>query len=370
MTPRNGGRIPSLDGIRALSISIVLLSHSYGTLANERVRETLKYIFLFEGQLGVTTFFILSGFLITTLILNEKRETDSINLVGFYKRRAFRILPPYYVFLGILFLLSELGSIPPNWKPYMLIAAALFGTDYYYRVGWLGHTWSLSIEEHYYLIWPLLMKKLSMRQLKRFVLISMVVVPFFRVATWNLSFLKTAPFYNSFFMFHNRIDGIMLGCAAALFYSDPKFLHWKKHLFSPYTQLLALACLSLDPLFEAKYKGLWFTVVLPLEQIAICVMMLWLIEHPGGRIGKVFNSRPVVHLGVISYSLYIWQQLFCRPINSFFVGTLPWSILFSLIAAELSYHLIEQPVLRWRNRHMSQDRKDVKSPLRAAAGEN
>jgi peptidoglycan/LPS O-acetylase OafA/YrhL len=148
-------RIPSLDGLRALSIFLVLALHSL-----QRLEVTTPVSFLwagiFNGGTGVFIFFVISGYLITSLLLREHEKRGSISLRGFYFRRAMRILPPLYVYVGVLLLLGLVDRLPVFRLD--IVSALFFFHDYALSRMWpLEHFWSLSIEEQFYLIWPLLL---------------------------------------------------------------------------------------------------------------------------------------------------------------------------------------------------------------------
>src|SRR5882757_2722259 len=158
-TVRKGGapehRIPSLDGLRALSIFLVLVLHSI-----QRIEITSPVSFLwvgiFNGSTGVFIFFVISGYLISSLLLREHEKRGSISLRGFYFRRAMRILPPLYVYVRVLLLLGWAGRLPIFKLD--IISALFFFHDYALSLMWpLEHFWSLSIEEQFYFIWPLLL---------------------------------------------------------------------------------------------------------------------------------------------------------------------------------------------------------------------
>ena len=148
--PRIDGRIPSLDGLRALSISLVLLGHLAGTRNFPSIPELGNWQL---GNLGVRVFFVISGFLITTLLLEESDRTGTVSLRQFYLRRCFRIFPAFYVFCAVLFILEQADVI--SLRPGDLISAVTYTINYHHDRAWYtGHLWSLSVEEQFYLIWP------------------------------------------------------------------------------------------------------------------------------------------------------------------------------------------------------------------------
>ena len=148
MTDRK--HIPALDGIRCVAISLVVLAHAAGTRNFTGLEVALEPL----GNLGVRIFFVLSGFLISTLLFSELDARGSISLKGFYTRRFFRIFPAYYSFLFVIALLSAGGFVALHDND--LLHAFSYTSDYYRERSWLvGHTWSLSVEEQFYLLWPL-----------------------------------------------------------------------------------------------------------------------------------------------------------------------------------------------------------------------
>ena len=148
-----GGNIPGLDGLRALSIAAVVLAHASltwsGTTDHAHPLARL-------GSIGVDLFFVISGFLITWLLLREQRRNAVISLRAFYIRRAWRILPPYLVFLASLFAFSSIGLIQITSRDWG--GALTYTVNFLPGTSWpFGHLWSLSVEEHFYLFWPLLL---------------------------------------------------------------------------------------------------------------------------------------------------------------------------------------------------------------------
>ena len=159
-------RLPALDGVRALAVLLVMLSHSLW-----RFPETAPWLpWLAQGALGVQLFFVLSGYLITTLLLRERDRTGRISLSSFYMRRARRILPAFLAYVAVIALLQALGllNIPLRYYAYVL------SQTWNYQVLWnpsvdptghwyFGHYWSLALEEQFYLLWPLLLIMVSTR---------------------------------------------------------------------------------------------------------------------------------------------------------------------------------------------------------------
>ena len=145
-------RIPSLDGLRTLSIFLVIALHTIQRYAINHTVSTVWYG-IFNGSTGVLIFFVISGYLITRLLLNEHQKSGSISLRGFYLRRAMRILPPLYVYVAVLLILGWAGRLAITKLD--IVSALFFFHNYAPSSMWaLEHFWSLSTEEQFYLIWP------------------------------------------------------------------------------------------------------------------------------------------------------------------------------------------------------------------------
>ncbi len=184
MSHRADIRIPSLDGLRAISIALVLIAHLAGTRNFPLSEVTGNFWGL--GEFGVRVFFVISGFLITGLLMQELNgEGGRIRLGRFYLRRTLRIFPPYYSLLAALGIASLLGAV--TLAPHDLAHSATYTSNYDLGRSWfVGHTWSLSVEEQFYLLWPAV---LLMAGLRRGFFIAAAVVllsPFIRVAEWEL----------------------------------------------------------------------------------------------------------------------------------------------------------------------------------------
>lgn len=343
-------RIPSLDGMRAVAIGIVVLGHGIPTMPEKLalVYGTLAP----EPGFGVQVFFVLSGFLITSLLLSEQKKTGTVSLRRFYISRAFRILPAFYFFLIVVSILLAMGVIQLQW--FVVVASALFVRDYVPsgHSWWLGHTWSLSIEEQFYLVWPFIFGRFGKRTLVKILLVLAVASPVIRIATW---FFMPRLREGILIMFHTRMDGLVIGCLLAMFWSHPGFKERSLGLIASGWAWAAPAWLVFSVFMEHRYRLDWsYSVGYLVDAIAIAVILIWLVERPDTFVGRIFNLRIVRALGVISYSTYLWQQMFMTTKNTTITGQWPLNMLLTILAATASYWLIEKTFLRLRSRFFRQ----------------
>ena len=313
-------RIPSLDGLRAVSISLVVVGH-WGEL---RYHSDVAGAF---ANLGVRIFFIISGYLITTLLLNEQAKTSTIRLRDFYTRRAYRILPAAIAFMLPVFIIF--------WRQlswYHMAAAALYFANFDFSHPWfLGHLWSLSVEEQFYFLWPGVLKKWYRH---RVAILAGVVAfaPLYRIACHLLGLHGRADE-----TFPAVADILAIGCLLAIFAPRlPEIKRsWAAVMLGPVALVPVYAGVLHFHLTPAFLFLFW-----PLMHISVAGLLLHVVQHPY----RVLNLAPVVWLGKISYSLYLWQQLFV-----FGTHARPWYfVCFALALAAASYYLVEQPMLRLR----------------------
>ncbi len=321
-----------------------------------------------NGPLGVSVFFVISGFLITHLLLREQNKSGRISLGGFYMRRFFRIMPAYFSFLGVVVLLRHWHAIAI--PTHNLVAAALFITNYFPRptTEWVGHTWSLSVEEQFYLFWPLTLAVFGRLGAKRMALALLLVTPVIRAISFFAAPHGALFFTRIPFLLHTRVDSLMFGCATALYYSHEGFqrflrgifdrkLHWAAFAFlfvvSPYLEVWSEPA-SKHEVFSQPYLALGGYTV---EGACIVLLIVWAVQNVQSPVGRFLNWGPVVHVGLISYSLYLWQQLFLidpdqAAARLFRIGPSAGlgRLLLAVAVAECSYWVVERTFLKLRER--------------------
>lgn len=209
------GRIPSLDGLRAISILVVSASHLNHLFPNSHI---LQHVNTWGGH-GVDVFFVISGFLITHLLLREKQTTGTVSLSKFYLRRAQRILPAFAFFVLAVVSLGAIGvlTIDRSALPYVLTYT--YNLVPHHTLASFGPMWSLCVEEHFYLVWPLIVFLCSRRLLLAVLSWAMLLAIPIRV------YLEThRSVLNPDFFTLTRWDTIAAGCALAVLY--PRIRLW------------------------------------------------------------------------------------------------------------------------------------------------
>lgn len=296
---------------------------------------------------GVGIFFVLSGFLITSLLLREFDSSGQIAIGLFYTRRAFRILPPLVVYLAFVFCFCLLRHIP--FVSENFTSAMFFYRDYYFvKDLWLTqHTWSLSVEEQFYLLWPvalllLLLRYNGTRAAAWSALALITLTPLMRI---GLSKVVPGLAHEEYYTFHSRIDALMSGCFVALCVGKPKF-EAVYRVIAKFWWILPLEFWTVSHILGLNYRK---SVGLTIDSLVMAFFILWVTRNEDHWLGRFLNSRLMVQAGVLSYSAYLWQTFFLHAGNDTWAGKFPFSVLYIWIVAWASYKLIEQPSLRLRD---------------------
>ncbi len=335
-------KIPSLDGLRAVSIALVLFSHLLGTRGFPIALSTLLGA---AGSFGVRIFFVISGLLITTLLLREHTHRGSISLRDFYARRFCRIFPAFYTYLAFVGIMVATGY--SNTLRGDFPHALTYTMNYHAPHGWImGHLWSLSVEEQFYLLWPALLAFAGPSRALRFAAGAIAVVPLLRFG--SLQFFRTqSEFFGM--QFHLCCDALAVGCVLAIGHRWLGERPW-------YLRLLHSRAFVLIPVSAVLLNGLTehprilalagYTIM----NVAIALTIDRLVRFPLGLVGRLLNSTPLRFIGTLSYSLYLWQQFFLDRNSTHFLNAFPLNLGMAVLAALGSYYLIESPFLRLKER--------------------
>jgi len=315
-------RIPSLDGVRAIAILLVMAGHWAELSYDSPVAGAF-------ASLGRRIFFVLSGYLITTLLMKEYGKSSTIQLRTFYTRRAYRILPA-----ALVFVLPVCAVFWHELRWYHMAAALLYVVNMDFTHPWfLGHLWSISVQEQFYFLWPCVLRKWA-RHRTLLLLGAVAFAPVYRVLCHFAGLHGRADE-----TFPAVADILAIGCLLALYGARvPRIrARWA---------MLMLVPVVFVPIHMGVLKFHTTPVLLLLFWPALHVSIAGLLLHVVQTPYRILNVHPVTWIGKISYGLYLWQQLFV-----FGQHQRPWYFVFFAFAlASASYYLLEQPVLRVRDR--------------------
>jgi peptidoglycan/LPS O-acetylase OafA/YrhL len=324
--------VPSLDGLRAISIAFVLVAHLTVTRHFPGSLSRLGKL----GEFGVRVFFVISGYLITSILLAELRRKASISLPRFYFRRMLRLFPAAYFYILVIAVLAAKHVVSlDRWD----LAAAITYTMNYHEVRrWsLGHLWSLAVEEQFYLLWPLILRTLGQLRSVRFLIALVVVAPFLRLAS---------PYVGPAFNFLIWTDALATGCLLAILREDlAANRRYARLLASRWFFLVPVAALVANYVPFTKISWLFAETVM---NLSIAASADWAMRNADTAVGRFLNLPAVSFVGVLSYSLYLWQQIFLSRESVSPYCAFPLNIILAVAMALVSYLLIEAPFLRFR----------------------
>jgi len=334
------GRILELDGWRGVSILLVVLSHLLAFAFPSIVQHSivLRHFSNVAGELGVRIFFVISGFVITRLLVIEEAKYGSISLKGFYTRRVFRILPVFYFVVITVCVMSWLG-----WTPMSVVAvmqSALFLKDLRMStVNWfLGHSWSLAVEEQFYIVFPFFWAFSSPRNRPKVLLATLAAFLAWSVFT-GVSGVSSALTLSAIIGF----SCINVGALIAIFENRVREFTAR---VPPVVVLLASVVLLLRPVPTVQLQVLFNSLY---EPFALALMLFFTVSRKGWA-SSALTTAGIQWIGLISYSAYLWQELFTGPAE--FYGSPATARVFHLCLpllipiAAASYYWIERPSTR------------------------
>ena len=342
-------RIPSLDGLRAISILMVVYDHAFRP----------KFVNL--GYLGVNIFFIISSYLIIQILLKDI-EKKRFSVKTFYFKRFFRIFPAYYAYLILLFIFLNFLDIF-KWEQFWRAPAFLI--NYQPRSGWefpqwfVGHTWSLAVEEQFYILIAVLFifvnKQIINRKNLLLILLSIIlIVPFIRVSYLYFDFIPDILKGSNNRSFETVVDSFAIGGIMAMLpmqkiTASKYFLFFKNKI--GLLILVILLCQFMNSSFSVvqfglKIRYLYNLIGLTIINCSIGLILLTVIQFPTATLFSRFLNRSfMITIGLWSYSIYLWQQIWLYswdfPLVYKFIGILLCSV--------ISYYFIELKFLTWRD---------------------
>lgn len=341
----NNRHLPSLDGFRGISIMIVVISHL--------VLYTKNYALatIFNGTLGVHVFFVISGFLITTLLLKERIEHNGIQLRNFYIRRFLRIFPVAYLFIACIIGLNIIFGLHVSMLEIIGSVFYLMNFSYFRQNGswYTEHYWSLSIEEQFYLLFPFILKK----SIKTYLLVMLTLAVIVPLTLFFLFLLHiNNPILAIVLKYLLKFNGIAVGSVFS-------FLLFKNKI--PVKNLakykLYLNLVLIPVIFMVKVNPN-YSVYTALENafvaILIAIIIVSNLVYSKGITYRFLNSRILINLGILSYSIYIWQQLFTREVpwsgKFLFSDSMLLNMVLLLGVSYLSYHYYEKKFLKLKDK--------------------
>lgn len=339
--------VPALDGMRALAILAVMIFHA----SESRFP---------GGFLGVDIFFVLSGYLITSLLLKEFDRTEQVNLGNFYIRRGLRLLPALLLVIACVSIFSWLRPTPlsarfdtagllsalfyiSNWQ------SAIHGSGY---MGVLNHTWSLAIEEQFYLLWPAILLFMLARKINRpriaLVMGALLIVE----VVWRTFLLHAGAGYDRvYFGFDTHGDGLIMGCLIALISTTPVWRHVGDYGVW-FTRLAIAGSIALLAAFltQSMHSLIVYEVTLTMVVLVTGTIVVSVLLATPSTLQSVLRWGPLVQIGKISYGLYLWHVpiFWLLPPYGLKGDLVKFPLTF--LVAGLSYHFLERPCLRLKDR--------------------
>lgn len=346
-------KIPTLDGIRALSVVLVVASHAgFGGVV--------------PGGFGVTVFFFLSGFLITGLLRREFEQTSRINVIFFFIRRFIRLMPAFFISITTAYLLVFFGVIDGSATAVGFAAQVFYFANYFtifyqtdlFIPAGTGVYWSLAVEEHFYFVYPLLfssliVKKEESKKLLLFLILVVLLLPIWR---YYLYVIEARESSRVLYATDTRIDSIAFGCILALLKNPMRNIGERKFSFKGYL-LACSALLILLGSFLVRDEVFRMTLRYTVQGAALCPLFYYGVAFYNSPVFSVLNYRPLMKIGGYSYSIYLFHDIVIAAIEKNFQSFatshffFPVVLISSIFLAALVYHFVEKPIKFYRAKY-------------------
>jgi peptidoglycan/LPS O-acetylase OafA/YrhL len=341
--------LPQLDGLRAVAVGLVVLYHASALAHGPRVKGAF---------LGVDVFFVLSGFLITSLLLAEHRKTGGVRLLSFYARRFWRLYPALAVVTAAMFAWCAL--VPDTWLPdaatgHATVPGAWWALTYLsswavsanHSIGYLGPTWSLSVEEHFYLIWPLVLLYLLRHPAASLARRVTVLVAASAAYPVLLTLLGTPP-SRLYAAPDTRAVQLFVGCLLGVVLSSPDGVRRVLPLTGSLGTWTAIGLLALGVAGTRRQYVLYLTVGQVVVALAAAVLIAHLVLR-SSWLTRLLSRPLMVRVGKWSYSIYLWHVI-AMAVPYYWLGRTyaahALGAALAVVLAASTYRWVEQPVLR------------------------
>jgi peptidoglycan/LPS O-acetylase OafA/YrhL len=344
--------IKGYDGIRAVALIMVFYSHLSTFNFIHDFTERTRIEMICSGDSGVRLFFSLSGFLITLLLMREKLSSGKIDVKYFYLRRALKIIPPPLIYYFILTLLMSLGYIEHQWTGLAISFFYLYNfVPSIYYTSELGPTWSLGVEEQFYLLWPLIISFFSNRIVRIAIFILGVCwLAYLYLPVIVINFNSQPHLLNKYFFvrrwFLPACAPIITGALFSYLYvtNEEKC----QRFFVKKSSMFISACILF---FLPLYCPVWFlpyTYPLQIIQaVGTSIMLIWIVFNQNSFFTRLLDFKPLAYIGKISYGLYIYHGIFIGTgPGSLYIQQYPLNIFLTFAIAVLSYEFYEKPILK------------------------
>src|SRR5262245_14478866 len=281
-TPRTTQRISALDGVRGLCILAVMFGHLCGTGGFPVSAHTEQLVSL--GSMALLVFFVMSGFLISGMILEERKKAGRVHLGRFYFRRTLRMAPPYFAAVAGLAAMGALGWIVLG--PGDMLHALTYTSNYHPDRAWsIAHTWSASVQEQFYLLWPALLVLAGTRRAGLIAAATLILVPFVRVGEWEL--LRVDSIGHHFETIADSMAaGCVLACVRPALHKVPAYLALLRARWFVVVPLLAVVANM-----QRDHPLLTFGACLTIVILCMTLTLDWIMTFPEGRVGRFLNLR-------------------------------------------------------------------------------
>jgi len=341
--------IKGFDSLRAISIIFVMITHlGLEKYVKDNFPSINTNIFsLINGSTGVRIFFVLSGFLITSILLSEKIRKGNINFRIFYIRRFLRLLPPLIIFFSTVYMLMKLGYIWHSRNALLFSFFYLYNfVPNQYYTGELGHTWSLAVEEQFYFTWPFIINYVTNN--KKLIFLGLWIIVLCALFAYSYPHINSLKNYKPIRWFFPAVGPIILGCILATVNNIyPARL---EAIISNNKLILIFGLIIfISPIHPfAVMKKISFLI----QSFGVCLFLIWIYYNQESILTNFLENRLLSYIGKISYGLYLYQGIFLRtgPSGILAIQQFPLNIFLTFIVAIVSYEFIERPILRHKKR--------------------
>jgi len=344
--------VKPLDGIRATAALMVIVFHFFQNISlTDPIGNVIQKLSLW-GQTGVSLFFVLSGFLITRILLHAKEGKHYFK--NFFIRRSLRIFPLYFLYLVIFYFVLPVfkagyqSNFSQQWYYWFYLQ------DFSRTFGWGGygpvHFWSLAVEEHFYLFWPLIVFYTPNKHLVKVIIALLLIAPICR-------FLLTSNGYQTFFFTFARMDELALGALLAHWECNGQLKSNQRRYFL--TGIVGIGIIA--ALLWTQFSGaqnFWMQVIKYdiIAFIYFCVIGYMILLQENHMISRIFSHRIFVFLGSISYGLYVYQAITLTLTWSFVPAHYPlivhflFTLVTTILISYISYKIFEKPIMALKNK--------------------